>query len=500
MHTRDRLLLVFASLALLGGGSYASHAQGMGWTSPVQLSVTGQFSWFPDIAVDATGRVHVVWSSFVPGYDAVMYSSSDQDGIWSQPTDIIALPGTGAATRPTILFDPQGNAHLIGRNDNIMSYYRVPYSDLRFPMRWPSAREMGRSGGAYFSRLTVGRDDTLHFFATESLHAPECPTCYEILYRQSRDGGRSWTSPMLVSPAGKGAIKPQILESRSGSLHLVWDAGRGGGLAQFVGDAQVSYVVSRDGGKTWSDPVEFSGALGGFPGESGRFIAIGEDGAGKLIVAWLRLPDDMPQYQISSNDGLTWSAPTPLPGVFGTWKLVDARLDTYSMATDGAGNIHLVLVGRLDTASTVPSLLHMVWNGTAWLDPEVIYSREGITPVWPRIAIGLGNQLHVAWFTTNTANTESASADYRIWYARKTTSIPAIPTREYPTPTAAPLASATPVVTPPQSAPALNTLPAEVAFESLKTEIDDYAIVVISILPALLICVILLLLIARRHS
>jgi len=497
---RSVLLLIFALAArvTIGVDGPRACAQGTGWTSPVQLSVTGQFSWFPDIAADATGRVHVIWSSFIPGYDAVMYSSVDQDGTWSQPTDIIALPSTGAATRPTIFFGAVGTVHLVGRNDTIMHYYRVPYHDLNAPAHWPVARVI-QSGGAYFSRLIVGRDGIVHFIATENLQVQECLTCYALLYRQSRDDGRSWTSPVVISPVGRGAIKPQMIESRSGSLHVVWDAGRGGGLAQFTGDAQVSYTASRDGGKTWSDAVEFSGSSGGFVGGSGRFIAIGEDGVGRLILAWLKLPDDVPQYQISGDDGLTWSAPAPLPGVIGTWKLADSRLDTYSMATDSAGNVHLVLVGRLDSTATLPSLLHMVWNGTGWSDPEVIYSQEGTTPVWPRIAVGLGNQLHVAWFTTNNVATESENADYRVWYSRSVAAAPATAAAQYPTPTALPLVTAMPAITPTPFAATVNALPAEVAFESLKTEVDDYAIIVTSILPVLLICA-LLLLIARRRS
>lgn len=500
MSMRSVLLLIFALAArvTIGADGLRAYAQGTGWTVPVQLSVTGQFSWFPDIAADATGRVHVVWSSFIPGYDAVMYSSVDQNGTWSQPTDIIALPTTGAATRPTIFFGSTGTVHLVGRNDNIMHYYRVPYHDLNAPVRWSAARVI-QSGGAYFSRLIAGRDGMVHFIATENLQVQECPTCYTLLYRQSRDDGRSWTSPVVISPVGNGAIKPQMIESRSGSLHVVWDAGRGGGLAQFTGDAQVSYAASRDGGKTWSNAVEFSGPSGGFVGGSGRFITIGEDGAGRLILVWLKLPDDVPQYQISSDDGRTWSAPVSLPGVIGTWNLADSRLDTYSMATDSAGNVHLVLVGRLDSTATLPSLLHMVWNGTAWSDPEVIYSQEGTTPVWPKIAVGLGNQLHVAWFTTNNAASDSESADYRIWYSRSTAAAPAAAAAPYPTPTALPIGTATPEITPTSPVAAVDALPAEVAFESLKTEVDDYAIVAISILPVLLLCA-LLLLMARRRS
>lgn len=475
-------------------------AQTPSWSSPVQLSETGQFSWFSDVAADRSGQVHVVWASFITGYDAVMYATSKNGLDWTPPTDILALPYTGAATRPIITFDLQGNAHLVGRNDHKMVYHRVPVYDLQALPRWPPEKDMSQTGGAYFSAIAIGPDGWLHFVFTENPRAEECLTCYSIFYRQSRDGGTSWTSPILLTPVGNGAIKPQILASRTGVLHLVWDAGRGGGLAQVAGSTQVSYVTSRDGGTTWSDPIEFSGSSAGYPGSSGRFITIGEDGGGKLIVVWLKLPDDVPHYQISSDGGLNWSAPAPLPGVFGIWSVIESGLDTYSMATDSAGHIHLVMVGRLDRGAKLPNLIHLTWDGSSWSEPEVIFTPLGSTPVWPRIAIGLGNQLHVTWFTANNIfGTDAADADFRIWYSRKSISAPAVQPVVYPTPTLPPLPTATHsalqnLPTPPP----VNPSPSEITFDALKTEVDDYGLIALSVAPVALFFFALLLYRRRR--
>lgn len=475
-------------------------AQTTGWSSPVQLSETGQFSWFPDIAADQSGQVHVVWASFITGYDAVMYTTSKNGLDWTRPTDILALPYTGAATRPIISFDFHGYAHLVGRNDNKMVYYRVPVHDLQALPRWPPERDMSQLGGAYFSGISVGPDGRLHFIFTENPLAEECLTCYSIFYRQSRDGGISWTSPIMLTPVGNGAIKPQILVSRNGDLHLVWDAGRGGGLAQVTGSTQVSYAASHDGGKTWSEPIEFSGSSAGYPGSSGRFITVGEDGGGKLIVVWLKLPDDVPHYQVSSDGGLNWSAPAPLSGVFGIWSVIESGLDTYSMATDSAGHIHLVMVGRLDPGTRLPSLLHLIWDGSSWSEPAVIFAPLDFTPVWPRIAIGLGNQLHVTWFTANNIfGTDAADADFRIWYARRSTSAPAIQPVVYPTSTPSPLPTATrPALQNLSTPPPVDPSPDEITFNAMKTEVDEYGLIVLSVAPIALLFFGLLLYRRRR--
>lgn len=478
-----------------------SLAQTTGWSSPTQLSDTGLFSWFPDVATDPTGAVHVVWATFLPGYDSVMYASADANGAWNRPTDILALPGTGAATRPSITFDQQGNAHIVGRNDNIMLYQRIPWRDLLMPRLWPAGKNMSEYGSAYFSRIAIGPDGVIHFIMTDNTASEACLTCFNIFYRQSRDGGASWTTPMLISPTDNGAIKPQLIVDKSGTLHLVWDAGRGGGLAQVAGNTQVTYQSSRDGGRTWSDPIEFSGPGAGFQDGSGRFITIGEDGSGKLVVVWLKLPDDTPQYQISSDGGLTWSAPTPLPNVFGEWSVVNSRLDTYSMATDSGGNIHLVMVGRLDATSTTLSLLRLTWNGSSWSAPDVIATPQNSTPVWPRIAVGLGNQLHVAWYTAdNVFGTEAIDSDFRVWYSRGSSTSPALAPVVLPTPQPSPSPTSTPsalegLPTP----PSVNPNPITIAQGSLRTEVDDYALIAVSVVPALLLFSVVILIAARRR-
>jgi hypothetical protein len=78
-------------------------------------------------------------------------------------------------------------------------------------------------------------------------------------------------------------------------------------------------------------------------------------------------------------------------------------------------------------AGNALSVLHLSWDGSRWSQPEEIVSISGDVPEWPRIAVGLGNQLHVTWFVRDQAHIfggEGASR-YRIWYAQKQIDAPA---------------------------------------------------------------------------
>src|SRR5438132_8899110 len=75
-----------------------------GWSPPTALSPATQSAWFPDIAADAAGQVHVAWSTTLStgvgqAYDVVMYASAPSGAPWPNPQDIIALPSKGAVTR-----------------------------------------------------------------------------------------------------------------------------------------------------------------------------------------------------------------------------------------------------------------------------------------------------------------------------------------------------------------------------------------------------------------
>ncbi|HEY3230308.1 MAG TPA: hypothetical protein VGJ87_13890, partial [Roseiflexaceae bacterium] len=161
-------------------------------------------------------------------------------------------------------------------------------------------------------------------------------------------------------------------------------------------------------------------------------------------------------------------------------------------ATDGAGNVHLILSGftiedtdpNLDLRKTDPRnrprLLHLIWDGRSWSAPEVIVAEDRypgwsaatvaacdqidpdsaqartdkakaalmkckeieLYPEWPRAVIG-GNKLHLTWFTRNGGDLfDSDNSHYQVWYSVKQLDAPAVA----PLPLFTPLPSAAPVV------------------------------------------------------
>jgi hypothetical protein len=514
--------LVLLSLMLVTG---ISSGQGLGWTSPSRISAKGQTSWFPDVAVDQAGTVHVVWASGVPDYGLVYHAEFHQDGTRLEPLEIRALFGeSGEVTRPTLFADNQGMLHLTYR-DTRLYYSNVNASQAHTSKAW-SVDQLISEG--YFSDVVVDSQGRLHYFFTRNVITGACPICYHVFYIYSDDGGNTWSKETDISRGPLGAAKPQILVDKNDNLHLVYEAGIGGSYGQLTDSdpTQVMYLVSYDNGLNWEYPVQLN------PGEmDAKNITIGMDGQGKLVVVWWNVNDDAIYYQISRELRGDWSLPYRLPDVIGVWSEIHSRLDSYSMETDSEGNLHLVLVGRPSdnvevtpepsitilpgtptlTPSPTPTptktptptltptgvrptpderirlnLYYMAWRGDTWSKPEILAAYAGDVPEWPRIDVGLGNQLHVVWFVRAERDVWAGGGDYTIWYTSKTLNTPKYTPAAYPT--LKPIEATevvqeiveTPTPTPMMDLPEAIQKP---AWQLIYNEMDYLTVAVLSALP-----------------
>jgi hypothetical protein len=519
---RAAVIASFA-LAVLATTVSISHGQAPTWSQPIPLSAADISSWFPDIAADVTGQVHVVWSSTIggvdrngrpaPGYDVVMYTASSDGQTWTKAIDIAALAQNAGseATRPTVLVDRRGLLHLTFRGIDVF-YLHAPVESLLSAIHQISQRKVSTANIAYFSRLALDEQGRLHLAYSQMVPGgadSKCPYCYHLFYRWSDNNGLNWSAPTDVSVIETGSAKPQIVVDGQGAIHLVWEAGPGGSYGRVeMGSRRAMYAASYDRGKTWTPSAEFVA-----PSGEASNIALGLDGQGKLMVAWLGLPTDVVYYQFSRDQGRSWSPPQPIPDLWGGFAIYGSALDDYAMATDGAGNLHLVLVGRIAADQKTLSVLHLTWDGNAWSKPEAITTLMGDVPEWPRIAVGLGNQLHVVWFVRDAENVwKSDSGKYRIWYARGTSSAPPATPAVWPTPTQTPtpkaVASRVPTPTPtllPTPTPTLDPNLTKAAIppgtiDSIYTDLDEVTLLFISLIPTgLVIAAVVFGVRIRRH-
>ena len=91
-----------------------SSDQGKTWTAPKDISTTPGISTHPDIAVEKSGAIDVVWSDAgadVKSPDIFFTRSVDGGDSWSPITDISNTPG--ASTKPAIAVGPDNSIHAV---------------------------------------------------------------------------------------------------------------------------------------------------------------------------------------------------------------------------------------------------------------------------------------------------------------------------------------------------------------------------------------------------
>jgi hypothetical protein len=473
-----------------------SSNQDEGWSDPINLSPTTTNAWFPDVAVDSTGQIHVVWAGGTVGYDSVLYTSSPNGKEWSELNDIRVIAQKAIiyadATRPALLVDQSGYLDMsYGTSDTYFS--RSTIFSAGSAKSWEEPVKINNKNTSYFSKAIEDTHGILHMFFTENQPGNSCVICYHLFHRTSNDQGKTWSDPLDISKENTGTAKPQIITTSEGNFFVVWEAGIGGALGSVQDPSAISFAASYDGGKTWTFPQRLSPKSL----KNSKNVAIGMTSQDQIVVAWLSTEDNTVNYQISSNLGKNWSSPYPIPDIWGGWDVYATKLDDYSMAVDSKGTLHLVLVGKMEKDETTLGVLHLTWNGFSWSEPEEIIHLNGDVPEWPRIAIGQGNVLNVVWFVRDEENIwNTEGGHYRIMYSRKTISAPSTPTV---LPVFLPTPSATPseetvrsIITQPNiKEPQPTFAPAEKPQSFLVYKENDYLLVAaIAIAPVFLLILI----------
>jgi hypothetical protein len=477
-----------------------SHAQSDWWSTPINISDTPNGSWFPDLAVDNMGNVHVVWcetewDEFQTGTEYLFYSQRNSQG-WTQPNDLVAA--SRWIHRSSIAVDTLGNLYLTFLEDNPPRYGRgvyfgyAPVNTAYSAASWSDWRFIGGSWDGYVSDIVVDRENQLHVIYSESSGSDPsdlCPqgNCSDVFYRNSQDGGRNWSAPVNLSRSAPGTKRIGLMVDGQGSIHAFWD--EGGDRYQPDVPIGVAHTVSHDGGLSWSTPVLVTSAFG-MPHQ----IIAGFDGRGQTIIAWRTanvslegqpVADDHVYYQVSA-DGVSWSAPVPIPGILAREDV--AQYDEYGMATDSAGDLHFVGSVRLSTSDPTPGIFHLQWDGERWSAPERISTGSGY-PEHPRIVIENGNVLHVVWAVRGSRGYNPQQID--VWYCTKQLASPAwtpVPTPvPLATPTLTPLSSPVATVTPYPTLGSVSTgLPT-----GLYTEYDEILQLMVALVPVVLLVIVI---------
>ncbi|MCS6881940.1 MAG: sialidase family protein [Oscillochloridaceae bacterium] len=353
------------------------------------------------------------------------------------------------AIRGNLISAPDARLHIVTNTESRLQYLHTPWDDVvRMALLLPPAT-LGEGSAA---SIASSPDGTLHVvFAASSRRSEQaarrCPTCQDVRYRRSTDGGLTWSRAENLSLLDGFNRTPQVGADELGQIHLLWEHQGSGqpGEAAFP-----IYRRSPDGGQSWEAPVPL-----GPPDDQLAQATLAVGRGGQLLALYASAISGSVFFQSSNDGGRTWSPPGLVPEVISPG-LATASEQRFSLAADGAGRIHVLMVGLgTITGDNEQRLWHLTWDGLNWSAPEAL-TGPGAAPRYPRLAVERGNRLHAVWMTTETDGVQGTRQT--IWYTSALVAAPEVA----PQPTFTPIPQMLPTATPiPTAVPTPTPLPDE---------------------------------------
>ena len=273
---------------------------GASWSAPVNLSTAGGSAGRPQVAVDGSGNLVAVWNRSDGNNDIIQSSRSINSGVsWSTPVDL-SLTGQDA-TNSRVAADGSGTVVAVWMrsdgNEDIIQASRSTNGGVS----WSSPANLSESDeSSNHVRLAVdGSGNAVALWSRD----PRGDT----IVQSSRllAGGVSWSTPVNISTIGLSATTPQIAIDGSGNVVAVWRLLDIGGTI-----IQSSRLVA--GGVGWSTPEQLSvfsetGTSSDNPqvaaNGSGNAVAVWQQGNGSNTII---------RFSQSTDGGASWSEPTDL--------------------------------------------------------------------------------------------------------------------------------------------------------------------------------------------
>jgi hypothetical protein len=334
------------------------------WSKPVDLSNTPQGSGYPAIISDSYGYVHVIWSEDMsgkpmrpqdplPSGTSLFYSRWDGE-LWTEPNDILSVPDDAIADFPSVTIDSNNWLHVVWSGQRKIYHSSAPSWQAYSAQAWskPVVLTENSARSAWMNSIAAdnANGDLYVAYATRGQEAG-------VYYTRKAGGDTEWTAPVQLSAAldvlEDGFSSVKIILDGAGSLHAVWQTYQSEGFGQAI-----YYARSTDHGETWSQAIQLAyREPNDFDVGLPYIVATGNS---ELHLIYQAGSKSIGRYhRISRDGGATWTDPinilTDMEGING-----------YIVPlVDGSGRMHLIVNMRTRDTQVV-GIYYSSWLETGW--------------------------------------------------------------------------------------------------------------------------------------
>ena len=371
----SRIGRILATL-VAGMFSFCANAQAQSFSSPKAISSNLDFSMTPQVAVDGSGNINVVWEEDTT--TANIYFGRSTDGGMNFSVKPLSNPA-GDSFNPRICVDAKGAINVVWLDDSsgnpVVNFSRSTDGGANF-----SGPVELSSEAAYSSLPQVGVDGAGNISVVwESDSSP-----VGILYRHSTDGSAfSQAFNLATNPVNlklTGSVGPQMAIGVDGSINVVWED-------DFNFQSDISFSRSVDGAN-FSATLNLSNNAGN---SSGAQIAV--DLSGNINVAW---EDNSPGnndilFTRSTDKGATFS------GVTNISQGVGGDSGNAQVAVDGSGHIFVTWQDNVPNVFNKDIYFAASTDGKTFSNPPQNLSQNSGNSISPSMAVDATGAINIGW-------------------------------------------------------------------------------------------------------
>jgi BNR repeat-like domain len=347
-----------------------------------------RMSWTPGkstnaaIAVEPSGKLHLVWEDDTPGNHEIYYKkSSDGGATWTANKRLTFNSGFSAG--PTIIADPSGKLHLFWSDDTPGNSEIYCKRSTDGGATWTASQRLTFTTAMSMGpALLIDASLNLHLFYKDQTSGR-----FEFYYKKSTDGGVTWTTGKKITSASNCMLGMAIGIDSSGGLYLAWSDNP-------TGNYEVYYQKSTDGGSTWTASKRLSWNSG-----YSQCPLLAIDASDGLHIVWT---DDIAgnneiYYRKSTNKGGTWTATKRLTWNSGSSQVTD-------LAVDSSSRLHVIWMDDLPGNYEI-YYRRSVDVGTTWTASQRLTWTLGFSG-YASLGVDASGTIHVVWEDDSPGNSE----------------------------------------------------------------------------------------------
>jgi outer membrane protein assembly factor BamB len=200
------------------------------------------------LAVDSLGRIHIALDGGPPGgplsVSDVYYTFSEDAGLsFADPVHI------GEGADPDIALDGSGHIHIVFGNTESAKSWGVYWSISTGPLAFSQPRLLSIDydidwGEALIPVLAVDPSHVIHVAWMERIPYGGTISAYQIWYSRSTDNGTNFERRIVVNRSDRGAQNIQVVVDSKGNPHILWHLVKGSP----DDNCSLGYIDSTNGG------------------------------------------------------------------------------------------------------------------------------------------------------------------------------------------------------------------------------------------------------------